>query len=958
MSNNPKITVEADLSKFEAELNGLKSTVAQFGDKLKTESGKAHFNFKGSKAELDALVKAADKLTAALDKGDKKSAQYVKNLKAAQDALNKAAGVASKLEEAGSSKNKNISGYFRNYAAELDTDRAELASGSASEKAFARFQAEQQAKNEKWANRASKLIGFAGGSIMGGGGGYSTFGAGMGSLLPGAAGIVGGAVGGIIGGTADRHMGQAKDEARMYSELRRSLGSTTTDFDLLRDSVRHVISGFGVTDNEAANLANQFAKIAGLSGDETGYIASSMRTSLGFAQGYGMAPGAATDFFANMKLVGGARNDTDNRRLALMIGESVQRGGTSAKMDEVLSALSGMASHYAQNAMSAPGVGQYASYLSTLTGSNYSGVSGDPNSAANLMNMMNSGASGGGTKGDASRYHWLMAAQRALPGMSMLDFGTMQTAGAFGELSPLFAEDSAQMKVAMENKDQSTVDQLRRTRQSIDGSGYRNMFGIGMNYINSVAGGNSYMQNSMFRGMFGGNQQQAAVLIDRLQKDPGLGRLESELHRYHIGLDKLQPSQVAVMSQLLKGGDDSTEAMVKQYDKLIESGKLHGDEKSAADSIMKREGYGENFKKMLLDLTAKYDVDDGQKAQTTQIDIQNKIQEKVSDLIGVETIAKDGILEIVKFFSGDNNPLIKRIERDKYGVDISGNNMTGVPMIKSYHSDRMHEIDDVVSKISGAGSDEERSNIAEWLMSKVRENPQYYPLETPEIIDRALSAVGQKKPKTSGTLDSPTIPSVIPAFKGKNLADLKGMLMQKNPEMSEMDAAALVGSAAFETGGFKVLHDPNSGGGLGVMGMAHWRGDRQRAFREYLARTGLSHDDPEANVGFMTEELHGTHSRFYERLRAAKTLEDKEWLTHQVYEAPGETSSYGRRLGLAYKAMDQMPSNQRRRTGKSSDTMTFKHGIDVRLFGSDGKLIADPFSVSTSFGGGNLYAGA
>jgi len=607
VANNPKIKLDADLSSFDTELNKLKTAIAQVGDALKTETGKAHFNFDGSQKELNALLTQTDRLTAALEKGDKASKQYAKNLKAAQEAM---AGAA-KLENLGDTKTNKASNYYRNYSGELTEEYHTTTSQQALQREREKFQAQQaqdrHAQQTKWANRAVKFAGFVGGSVMGGGGTYSTLGSSLSYAVPGPLGLVAGAIGGMVGGAADRTIGPARQEAIQYSELRRSIGSTSNDFESLRDSVRSVIDGLGVTDNEAANLAKQFAKTASLSGDSVKDIARGIGTSAGFAQGYGMSPEQATSFFATMRLTGNTQNDKDSRRLALMIGESVQKGGTTARMDEVLGAISSFATKSAQQTLTTPSVGEFSSYLGSLTGSKYAGLKGDPGSSAHLLNMADDAVRSGGTMGEASQYHWLQARQSAFKGMSALDNGIMQGAGLTGDLAAQFAPGSA----VYDNASAADRAKMDRTRESIQASGMNNNFKVGMTHIKAISHGDSYLENSNFRGMFGGNAQQAALMM-HMQKGGGVGGFEKELAKYGVNLDNVNVSQIAAYSSLLGGGD---QAQAKQYEKLLGSGKMSASELDAADKVMASEGYGENFKKMLFKLTEKYDTDDGLKCK-------------------------------------------------------------------------------------------------------------------------------------------------------------------------------------------------------------------------------------------------------------------------------------------------------------------------------------------------------
>lgn len=735
MSNNPKIKLEADLSSFDAELNKLSASIAQIGDQLKSSSGKAHFNFDGSQKELNVLLQQAEKLTKALDKGDKTSKQYVKNLKAAQEAMTGAAKVAAKMEAAGDAKTSKVSSYFRGYSGELEEEAHITSSANAlrreQESAQQKRDEERQSRNTKWANRAAKFAGFVGGSMLGGGGGYSTFGAGLGSMLPGPFGAIGGAVGGAIGGLADRTMAPARDEARLYSELRRSLGSTTTDFSNLRDSVRSVISGFAVTDNEAANLAKSFAKTAGLTGDSAEEIARGVGTSAGMAQSYGMSPDQTADFFAKMRLTGNANNDKDNRRLALMIGESVSKGGTSAKMDEVLGAISNFAMKSSQQMLMSTNAGQFSSYLSSLTGSGYSGVNGDPNSAAALINQADDVVRSGGTMGEASNYHWLQARQEAFPGMSAYDNELMQGAGVSGDLAAQFAPGSAAYDRAKENGDLKTLAHYDQLHESILKSGKTNNFQVGMSHISQISKGDSTLENANFRGMFGGNSQQAALLMSRLRDDKGRGDFEKKLKGYGIDVNGLDVSQLSTYSELVGGGD---EAFGRQFNKLKGKGNVPVNEIDAAGKME-----GDAFKKAIFELTKKYDRDDGLDSQVTQIGISNKIQESTEKLVTIETDMKEYLLRLLNHFGAAGPILNEAVEGYKSGSPMSFNSAAGKKLRGSFADKHyLGEVDDAMKEMAMTGSVSEKKRIADEMMVKIKKNPASYPAESEQWLKNAL----------------------------------------------------------------------------------------------------------------------------------------------------------------------------------------------------------------------------
>lgn len=934
--NNPKIKVEADLSSFDAEINKLKSQIAQLGDALKTETGKAHFNFDGSRKELNALLAQTDKVTSALEKGDKASRQYVRDIKALQDAMSNAAKVASKLESLGDIKKPQASNYFRNYSGELTEEYHTTNSQHALQREQERFQQQlahdRHAQQTKWANRAAKFAGFVGGSVMGGGGGYSMLGARLGSMLPGPFGQLGGEIGGIIGGAADRSIGPARQEVLQYSELRRAIGSTSTDFDQLRDSVRSVIHGLGVTDNEAANLAKNFARTASLTGDATRDIARGIGTSSGFAQSYGMSPEQATSFFATMRLTGNSNNDKDSRRLAMMIGESVQKGGTSARMDEVLGAISSFATKSAQQTLTSANVGEFSSYLSSLTGSRYAELRGDPNSSAQLLNMADDAVRSGGTMGEASQFHWLQARQSAFNGMSALDNSIMQGAGLTGDLAAQFAPGSA----VYDNASAADKAKMDRTRASIQASGMTTNFKVGMAHIKAISHGDSYLENASFRGMFGGNPLQAAALMMQLQKNGGVGGFENELAKYGVNLNTAKMSQISAYASLISGGDN---AQVKQYEKLLDSGKLSVDDMGRADKIMAKEGYGDNFKKLLFELTEKYDIDDGQRSQVTQIEISNKIQEKVSSLVDIETDVKDTLLEILRHFDSGNPIFKKLIDSElasiKDGAKASGRDVFG-GMVDMH---RAREVDDALMQMRHTSSQDDRINIAKDLHAKIKFNPRGYPAEAAKWLDKAM--LSDEKPKHAIVSDNDERPTI-------NLDGSQKTIEQKITEEAirrGVPPELALGLAMKEsTMGQDMV-------GAKIKSGMH-KGDRAYGPFQYMAKSSVGWDrfDIDQNISHGVGDLKHNYEKFGAwdlAIAAHHTGAGRE--EYLRGELPNTSDGYSTTRdyvnavnGYAGNFMGKAPQGavSRGPRGDNRSLMEFTHNIHLR--DSGGNLLSDP----------------
>lgn len=937
----PKIKVEADLSSFDAELNKLKSSIAQMGDQLKTSSGKAHFNFEGSQKELNSLIHQAEKLTSALDKGNKTSVQYAKNLKAAQEAMAGAAKVAAKLESAGDAKTNRASGYFREYSGELGQESHEVSSRNAiqreRERTQAKIDADRHAANAKWASRAAKFAGFIGGSVMGGGGGYATMGAGLGSMLPGPWGMVGGAVGGAIGGVADRTIGPARAEAKMYSELRRSLGSTTTDFENLRDSVRSVITGLGVTDNEAANLAKQFAKTAGLSGNSTDAIARGVGTSAGFAQGYGISPEQATEFFSSMKLVGGASNDKDSRRLALMIGESVAKGGTGGKMDEVLSVISGYASKIASQTLTGANVGQYASYLSTGTGSPYAGLHSNPNGVAQLMSQADSSVAAGGGRGEASQNQWLQARMTMFPGMSATDNSLMQNTGAFGDLASQFKPGSAYYDQA----DPNARARMNALLKSIKSSGYSNNTQLGMDRAKAISGGNSDLENQAVQGLFGINPQQAAALQQIVGKDGGLGGFESSLKKQGIDLSGVSMSQVGAMASLHEGGD---KAFLAQYKKLHDSGKLTSAEISAGDKAL---GVGgDEFKKMVYKLTKDHDADDGLSSQVTQISLSNKIQENTSQLVGIESDMREYLLRLLDKFGAADAVHEHIAQNIMAGNPEDGTNMRGGKGYGGRSKDlMMREVNRGLSEISMGGTQDQRDAAYNRVMGDMSAHPDYYPKQMMEWAKKARGGHESAIDAPALPIDnsSPTLPSFVSPGKNSGVVGIVNSASPYDSLFSEagkkygIDPLVLKQLAAQESGlNPNATHNNGSSTDYGMM---------QHNSR-YMSERGLDSgnwSDPRANImagaEFLKQKLDQSGGDYHEAFRrysgsgiAAEQYADNSMATFDAVHA------------------DKMPKDQlKSMTNPRDSSIMFRHDVGITLNDMAGNKVAPAF-VSSVFG--------
>ena len=484
--------------------------------------------------------------------------------------------------------------------------------------------------------------GNLGGAAVGAGAGMA-FGGPAGALI----GMVAGQLLGSLGSSMDRMIGQAGEEGATYTDLRQALGATTTDFELLRGSVRHFSEGLGVAYNESARLAAEFARTAAL--QSSAGLGAEVGTSIAFGRSYGLSPAEAVRFMAQMRHVGASASDRDNRRLALMIGESVNSGGTQARMGEVLTVLQSFAANQARASLSAPDVGAFASFLSSMTGQGLYGLKGDPSAAAAAMGAADAAMRRGGAFGEASKNFSLGLWQRTMPGFTALDMDFVNEQGAFGSVAKAFGRDSAAYKLAESRGDRETM--ARYDRMVAQGGG-RSILSSQMEALESYYGGNTDEFRTAIQSHFGVGASQASALYLAYKNDRGLGGLEESLRGAGVDIDKMNAKQIASLADL--AGTDKA-GLQAQARKLLELGDGKTLSKEEREQLESAKGSEEELRRVVLRLTAMHDTstDQGDQMRRLQGDMNNALQKLATELIPLTMWIKEGVLELVKYLPGE-----------------------------------------------------------------------------------------------------------------------------------------------------------------------------------------------------------------------------------------------------------------------------------------------------------------
>jgi hypothetical protein len=734
---NPKITVSADVSGVQAELQKVQAAAAKINQTL--NSGQVGIDAKAAKADLASLEassknlvtllervkssgddlasvdfdsvsealedagKAAETLDKVLDavgqssgmaatvKGAKATAEHIGRAAKAHEVLTREGIKLSRAEAEGAkaafdkwrksgargtSRLKGqefddwLSGGWRSYSMSESDARRHRADvlrsvgvnpGGGAPGAAGRF----AGMSGRFGVAAGALGGMLGGMSGGGDGGLwgstgnaagSMLGAGAGAMFGGPVGAIVGAFAsrllGGVGGSVDNGISRVGDESAIYTDLRKSLGATTVDFDLLGGSVRHFTDGMGLAYNESAKLAKEFAHTANAQGDAT--LGRDVGASVGFGRGFGLDPALAVRFMATMRHAGVTTDEKGNRKLALQIADATQRGGTTAKMDEVLSAVQGYVQTATRASMSTANAEAYASYMASMTGLKMPGVHGDPTSAAAIMGKADASLRQGGAFGDASKNFSLAAYQQMFgKDITAIDAKTLHEQGAFGDFGKAFDN---MIEVAKGRNDPAEVARLQRLKAR---GGGKNALGVNFEFLEKQYG---HLPTAAFvesgANHLGMGQNEFAAAYQAYKTTGGLGGLEKTLADAGVDMDGLKDSQIASLAALA-GGDNS--AIKAQAARLRGLKGVSDEDRKQLDADT-----DEKMRSAVLRLTAKYDTiqDSGDLQRQMAASMDNVMQDVARQLVPATMAIKDGIIELVRLFVKDS-AFVKEIDAKK-----------------------------------------------------------------------------------------------------------------------------------------------------------------------------------------------------------------------------------------------------------------------------------------------------
>lgn len=489
---------------------------------------------------------------------------------------------------------------------------------------------------------AGAAIGMAGGMVAGGAGGdgMATAGSALGGMVGSVFGpvgsMIGGALGGLAGGVVGGGLGDAKDEAIGITDLRHSLGATTTDFTLLREAARAAASGMGMTSIESTRLAKQFSHNANTQNKDAGSLAAEIHLASGLSRSLGLDPSQGVEAMSTLRNTRVTTDEAGSRKMAMTIADAISKGGMSSKGDEVLSAIANFAQATARSSLQTPNVTGYADYMSRMVSMKTPGL--DVQGSASLLGKADAGI----------RSHSDLASEVFKLGAFTKAFGNNFTApdmdlytsqGAFGTAEGVADELLADKTITPERR-QSALD-VKNSK-----SAKRPIQDIMMDQLGTIAPRGSALYEQAGAHLFGMEHNEFRKYQQTYNNtEGGSAGMKSQLDAMGINTGKLDSKKFMHMGALLGSNKDELKA---EGEKLISgngySKGLNETQKKELQSLIDNGSEGDLKKKVIQLQEGRELTDIGTATRDNTAEIKQKIIDLSSALLPAVNSVRDAIL--------------------------------------------------------------------------------------------------------------------------------------------------------------------------------------------------------------------------------------------------------------------------------------------------------------------------
>ena len=245
------------------------------------------------------------------------------------------------------------------------------------------------------------------------------------------------AFGAMKGGQAiNEGVDMAKERAITLDTLKRQMGDLGTSLNILKLASEGAGDSMGMNSKESAKLMEEFTKLSRGADKTEEALMQSAATSGRTARAYGLDPSVAASFYGGIRHTDPRQN---NRELALMLAEAVNRSGMTARVDEVMQSIQTFAAASARMSLSSPNLNAYAGAYGDLVGSKTPGL--DSETSAALLAQANSSIMRMGGAGEAGQA-FILAALNRNGGLNPIQAAALAQGGLFGSRRGVFGGNS------------------------------------------------------------------------------------------------------------------------------------------------------------------------------------------------------------------------------------------------------------------------------------------------------------------------------------------------------------------------------------------------------------------------------------------------------------------------------------------------------------------------------------
>lgn len=446
-------------------------------------------------------------------------------------------------------------------------------------------------------------------------------GGGLGALAGGLAAL---GIGKLVGGVMNK-VGQAEQDAIGIDTLKRQMGDVGVSFTYLQETVRKSAFDMGASYDEAAKAAVEFAKEAGLGAAKQEELGRALPNIIGFARSFGLDIGQSTQMFGAARRFGVSSNEGGDRRLALMIGEAVSKGGMVGRTDELVGALSSFMATQARMAMAPANASGFLGMMAGLTGSGMAGL--DPAGAASLIGQVNASVARGGV-GEAGQNFSMYALSRGR--LDPYDTRLLMEQGAFGNATSAFVGTDGKPSVDAQFRKKfglappPGIDATANLEREIE-------------VLKQESGGNAKRLAAELAGLHGLNLGQAEALLTFGPQQ--LGKIEQQLKDAKVNMSAITPSAYQALGQL--SGASGAE-LRKQAQAMIDSGRLNSTQLAELQGAKGTEELRNTLMRLTAELGQETSVGTQTRDSINHMDVT--LEKLASGLIGPTNTMRDALV--------------------------------------------------------------------------------------------------------------------------------------------------------------------------------------------------------------------------------------------------------------------------------------------------------------------------